>query len=75
LLEAGATLNEVRDFLGHANVTMTNTYLSTTPMHLKNAMRKAEQARRIRTPFAQTADSADQPPTDADASVDVKSLH
>jgi site-specific recombinase XerD len=29
LLEAGASLHLVRDYLGHANITRTNTYLST----------------------------------------------
>src|SRR5262249_5778195 len=38
LLEAGASLHQVRDFLGHGNVSMTSTYLSTSAEHLFDAM-------------------------------------
>jgi integrase len=75
LLEAGASLNAVRDFLGHTNVTTTNTYLSTTPVHLQDALRKLEDSRRIRTSFAQTGDSSTPTPPKSEAPIDAKSLN
>jgi integrase len=46
LLESGASLHEVRDTLGHSNITMTSTYLSTTVSSLKGAFKKLEVKRR-----------------------------
>jgi len=46
LLEApGVSLTDVRDFLGHASVTMTNTYLASTTLRLRDALRKRDTAR------------------------------
>jgi len=46
LLETpGVSLTDVRDFLGHQNVQMTNTYLSSTTMRLRDALRRRDEAR------------------------------
>jgi integrase len=42
LLESGASQHVVRDFLGHANITTTSRYLSTTPRILEHAMKRFE---------------------------------
>jgi integrase len=44
LLESSADLHDVQKFLGHANITQTSTYLSSTPTRLANAMEKLEAA-------------------------------
>jgi integrase len=46
MLEAGASLHEVRDSLGHTNITMTSTYLSTTAETLKEPFKKLHAHRR-----------------------------
>ena len=46
--------HEMRDWLGHANITTTSRYLSTTRVGLQQALHKFEEARNIRTKFAQT---------------------
>ena len=38
LLEFSADLYDVRDFLGHANITTTSTYLRSTPVRLARAL-------------------------------------
>jgi integrase len=38
LLESSADLHDVRDFLGHANITTTSTYLRSTPVRLARAL-------------------------------------
>ena len=50
----GMSDHEVRDWLGHANITTTSRYLSTTRVGLQHALHKFEEARNIRTSFAQT---------------------
>ena len=50
----GMSDHEVRDWLGHANITTTSRYLSTTRVGLQQAVHKFEEARNIRTKFAQT---------------------
>jgi site-specific recombinase XerD len=45
-LEAGAGLHEVRDTLGHSNITMTSTYLSTTTAGMKTAIKELAAHRR-----------------------------
>lgn len=54
LLESGASEHDVRDFLGHANITTTSRYLKSTPLRLEKALAQMEGAP-IRTAFAQTA--------------------
>jgi integrase len=44
LLESSADLHDVQMFLGHANVTQTSTYLSSTPTRLVKALEKLEAA-------------------------------
>ena len=46
LLETpGVSVMEVRDYLGHANVTTTNTYLASSHVRLREALRKRDVAR------------------------------
>ncbi len=44
LLESSASLHDVQLFLGHANVTQTSTYLSSTPVRLEKALARMESA-------------------------------
>jgi integrase len=60
LLESGASEHDVRDFLGHANITTTSRYLKSTPKRLEKALLNMESAP-IRTRLAQTADSTSGP--------------
>ena len=49
----GVSAHEVREWLGHANITTTSRYLSTTTAgHLQHTLKKLEQARHIRTNLA-----------------------
>ena len=50
----GMSDHEVRDWLGHGNITTTSRYLSTTRVGLQQALHRFEEARNIRTKFAQT---------------------
>ena len=55
LLESSADLHDVRDFLGHANITTTSRYVRSTPVRLAQALERMEAA-------AETvADADDQP--------------
>ena len=55
LLESSADLHDVRDFLGHANITTTSRYLRSTPVRLAQALEQMEAS-------AETvADADDQP--------------
>jgi integrase len=51
LLESGASEHDVRDFLGHANITTTSRYLKSTPLRLEKALANMERGS-IRTSFA-----------------------
>lgn len=42
LLESSADLHDVRDFLGHANITTTSTYLASTPVRLAKALSRLD---------------------------------
>ncbi|MDP7477642.1 MAG: site-specific integrase [Vicinamibacterales bacterium] len=42
LLESSADLHDVRDFLGHANITTTSRYLRSAPMRLAQALERME---------------------------------
>jgi hypothetical protein len=66
LRESGASDHDVRDFLGHANISTTSRYLKSTPQRLERALANME-ASVIRTPFAQTSESA--PTADAQEAV------
>ena len=57
LRESGASDHDVRDFLGHANITTTSRYLASTPLRLEQALANLEAGNR-RTSVAQKADSA-----------------
>jgi integrase len=59
LRESGASDHDVRDFLGHANITTTSRYLASTPLRLEQALANLE-ARNRRTSVAQTADRQEQ---------------
>lgn len=56
LMESGAEQHDIRDFLGHANITTTSRYLKSNDDRLERALTNMESGA-IRTPFAQTADS------------------
>lgn len=43
LLESSADLHDVRDFLGHANITTTSRYLQSTPTRLERALARLEK--------------------------------
>lgn len=46
LLETpGVSLTDVRDYLGHKSATMTNTYLASTTLRLRDALKKRDTAR------------------------------
>jgi integrase len=57
----GISDHEVRDWLGHANITTTSRYLATTRTTLQQARRKFEQHRSRCTNVAQTAHLKTQP--------------
>ncbi len=62
LLESSANLHDVRDFLGHADITTTSRYLATSPERLARALERLEaDDDSIRTPFAQSPKPADRP--------------
>ncbi|MBK9241581.1 MAG: site-specific integrase [Acidobacteria bacterium] len=42
LLESSAGLHDVRDFLGHSNISTTSTYLASSPVRLENALGRME---------------------------------
>ena len=42
LLESSADLHDVRDFLGHANITTTSRYLRSSPVRLAEALERME---------------------------------
>ena len=42
LLESSADLHDVRDCLGHANITTTSRYLRSTPVRLAQALERME---------------------------------
>jgi integrase len=42
LLESGAGLHDVRDFLGHTDITTTSKYLAATPVRLRAALDRME---------------------------------
>ena len=44
LLESAADLHDVRDFLGHANITTTSRYLRSAPVRLAQALERMEAA-------------------------------
>jgi integrase len=56
LLESGADQHDVREFLGHANITTTSRYLASTPLRLERALSRLEgiQADRVRDLVAST---------------------
>ena len=59
LRESGASDHDVRDFLGHANITTTSRYLASTPLRLEQALANLE-AGNGRTSVAQRGDSDDE---------------
>jgi integrase len=44
LLESGADLHDVRDFLGHAAISTTSRYLQSTPVRLERALARLEES-------------------------------
>ncbi len=75
LLEApGVSGHEVRDWLGHANISTTSRYLSMTGVGLNNTLKKFEQDRNSRTSVAQTPGSAQAPARAAHATRNAKAL-
>jgi integrase len=56
LLESAADLHDVRDFLGHANITTTSKYLKSTPIRLATAIARMQGEVPL---FAHEADSTE----------------
>ena len=44
LLDSSLNLHDVRDFLGHANITTTSRYVRSTPVRLAQALERMEAA-------------------------------
>ena len=44
LVESSADLHDVRDFLGHANITTTSQYVRSSPVRLAQALERMEAA-------------------------------
>ena len=55
LMESSADLHDVRDFLGHANITTTSRYVRSTPVRLAQALERMEAS------AVTVADADDQP--------------
>jgi len=55
LMESSADLHDVRDFLGHANITTTSRYVRSTPVRLPQALERIKAA-------AEPVVDADDPP-------------
>ena len=49
LLESSAELHDVRDFLGHSNITTTSRYLRSTTLRRERALKFLERAERARS--------------------------
>jgi integrase len=69
----GISDHEVRDWLGHANITTTSRYLATTRTTLQQARKKFGQHRSRCTSVAQTAQSATQPAS-AESSANLRDI-
>jgi integrase len=63
LLESGASLTDVRDYLGHTSVTQTNTYLASSTQRLREALSKPTTARTNLAQPPQAVAEAEQPVT------------
>jgi len=59
LLESRAELHDVRDFLGHANITTTSRYLRSTTLRLERALLLLEQQNRPEASANDGQDEAD----------------
>jgi integrase len=64
LLESGADPHDVREFLGHANITTTSRYLASTPLRLERALSRMESNEPTSTAAAADA-NVWRPPTSA----------
>lgn len=53
LLESSADLHDVRDFLGHANITTTSAYLASSPVRLARAMERLDALDAAAAPAAE----------------------
>jgi integrase len=60
LLEVpGVELHDVRDWLGHKDISQTSTYLSVTAMRLRTVLDRVEESRKPRTTLAQEPPDAE----------------
>ncbi len=77
LRESGAPDHDVRDFLGHANITTTSRYLRSTPVRLATSLDRLEGASEGAPADAFAQDSHTAPPATiaADAAPDAKLLN
>jgi integrase len=77
LRESGAPDHDVRDFLGHANITTTSRYLRSTPARLATSLDRLERAQKEAPADAFAQDSHTAPPAaiTADAVPDAKLLN
>ena len=60
-LEAGMPLHHVKELLGHANISTTDTYLNAGRIHLHESMLRLEAEGKVCTKFAQTPSSRAEP--------------
>ena len=58
LLESGAAEHDVRDFLGHSNITVTSRYLKSTPLRLEKALAAMEAQTAAPLPVEEAAPAA-----------------
>ena len=70
MLESGASPHVVRDFLGHANISQTSTYLGTDLMMLEQAARRLDEHQKNCHTTAE-CDNAQPPTVEASDSAEV----
>ena len=64
--DAGVPLQTIRDWLGHANISQTSTYLASTKQGSQDAMRQYERARALQEIASPPGNSGIQPPQSAE---------
>ena len=70
LRESGASDHDVRDFLGHANITTTSRYLASTPLRLEQALANLEAGNQTGASDSQRADPTSPVSSESDKPLD-----